>query len=72
MKKLTALSVLLSLTALILLPATVSGKYDVSKPVVVADGGPMPLPPRPPNVNVLGTDGGPMPLPPNPSTEMPA
>lgn len=68
MKKfVTLFSFALFLVALILLPISSTGKFDLSKPLTV-DGGPMPLPPPPPSAsaNLLVADGGPMPLPPPP------
>ena len=64
MKKLSVLCALFLLAGLIVLPASTSGKYDVSKPAV-ADGSPLPWPPPPPNP-VLVADGSPLPWPPPP------
>ncbi|HKW31784.1 MAG TPA: hypothetical protein VJN92_02185 [Candidatus Acidoferrum sp.] len=47
MKKLVTLSAALLLAVFILLPGSLNGKYNVSKPLV-ADGSPLPWPPNPP------------------------
>lgn len=67
MKKFAILFAVLFLAALILLPETGIGKYNVSKPVV-ADG--WPLPPLPPGTTgILTADGWPLPpLPPGTAT----
>jgi hypothetical protein len=55
-KRLTILSLFLFALALILLPSTGGGKYDVSKPVV-ADGWPLPPPIPPAPTETLMADG---------------
>lgn len=69
MKKFAILSAVLLLAAIILLPGSSSGKYNVSKPTV-ADG--TPIPPFPPKPSViLVADGTPIPpFPPNPPSEL--
>jgi len=71
MKKLVIISAVLLFAALILLPGTSNGKYNVSKPAsastLVADGWPLPLPPSSPSTSSASTlvaDGWPLPLPP--------
>jgi len=57
-KKLNVLSVLLSLAALILPPASSIGKYDLSKPTVIADGQPIPsFSPNPPKPTLMSSTG---------------
>jgi len=62
MKKLAILSIVLLLAALILLPRSRNGKYDLSKPVV-ADGWPLPPPIPPGSGATLIADGWPLPPP---------
>jgi len=65
MKKFVILSAVLLLAGLILLPASINGKYNVSKPVL-ADGTPLPWP-IPPSGGTLVADGTPLPWPIPPS-----
>jgi len=65
MKKFATLSAVLFLAAIILLPGSGSGKYNVSKPLI-ADGSPLPWP-IPPSGGTLVADGSPLPWPIPPS-----
>lgn len=69
MKKFAGLAVLLFLAAFIVLPASSTVNYNVSKPIL-AEGSPLPWPvPKPPSSGVLTAEGSPLPWPvPKPPT----